>query len=496
MSRNSDPPLPAATPNRPNASLNSQSSDEIDNPRAHHDSKSEASDTQPLLKLCEDQRAAFIHAVMGSSTASGHELEAASEDQWARQARILFNNALKKGQITAPLELVELYQANVDPRLHRDVDRMIQTVAFYIDKGVTPKQLQALLNRTETWQSGRVWGQGLTVFTAGFFLLSAYQYINARHGDALVGSHDPARADVERFVWGCLIAGFGGVFGSNIIGKAGLQPGYFTPLAFDQDGKAYKDGKAIDFTSSWRGKFTEYISFWGFSVGHSVVEAMFKDHPKDAVGKAAAKWASACAATLATCLTKQYLPRLMLARDSMLLDASTPEKRAKISALLDNPSTQEGCSDLGDYLSSFGKGLKANFGCPSTPELARAVLHSLSAAVALLPMLVAKIRPEHNYEIALPGSIFIGLYWGIGSRVARTAIEQIKQAGVDAARAQERSRGAQEKETKETQARTGDGIDLEQAHATVELTPATHLQAQGVAPAQPRARRCCDCVIV
>ena len=222
---------------------------------------------------------------------------------------------MKKGQITAPLELVELYKANVDHRLHCDVDRMLKTLAFYIDRGVTPKELQTLLDNTETWQSGRVWGQGLTVFTAGFFLLGAYGYINARHGDALVFSPDPQRAEIERFVWGCLIAGFGGVFGSNVIGKGGLAPGYFTPLAFDSDGKAYKDGKANDFTSTWRGKLTEYSSFWAFSVGHSIVEAVFKDRPADAVGKAAAKWASACAATLFTCLTKQYLPRKMLARE-------------------------------------------------------------------------------------------------------------------------------------------------------------------------------------
>ncbi len=441
------------------------------------------------VKLCDAQRTAFIRAVMGGSpTASGHERDV-SRDQTATKAGSLFDRALAKGSITAPFELVELYQANVDPRLHRDLDRMIATLAFYLDRGVTPKQLQALLNRTETWQSGRVWGQGLTVFTAGFFLLSAYHYINARHGDALVISSDPARADIERFVWGCLIAGFGGVFGSNIIGKGGLQPGYFTPLAFDQEGRAYKDGKAIDFTSSWRGKFTEYISFWGFSVGHSVVEAMFKDNPQDAVGKAAARWASACAATLATCLTKQYLPRLMLARDSMLLDASTPEKCAKISALLASPSTQEGCSDLGDYLSSFGKGLKANFGLPSTPEFVRAVLHSLSAAVALSPMLAARIHPEHAYEIALPGSIFLGLYWGIGSRAARTANEQIKQVGAqEAARAQERSQAAAERERDSKH----DGThDVEAGNNRPSVLAA---EVSGIAPR--KNRRCDPCVIV
>lgn len=405
-------------------------------------------------------------------------------------AEALFDDATNKGPITAPFELVELYKANVDHRLHCDVDRMLKTLAFYIDKGVTPKELQALLDRTETWQSGRVWGQGLTVFTAGFFLLGAYQYINALHDDALVISNNPARADIEKFVWGCLIAGFGGVFGSNVIGKGGLAPGYFTPLAFDSDGKAYKDGKANDFTSTWRGKFTEYISFWGFSVGHSVVEAMFKDHPKDAVGKAAAKWASACAATLFTCLTKQYLPRKMLARDSMLMDASTAAKRGSILALLEKPRTQEGCTDFCEYLSAFGKGLKASIGVPSAPELVRAVLHSLSAGVALSPMLAAKTHPEHGYELAMAGSVFIGLYWGVGSRVARATIDQIKQAGVqEAARAQAKSQEAAGAE-RVRDSKYSDEEQGDQAHAAND-------QASKIAPpSKPRCSPCNACVIV
>ncbi len=436
---------------------------------------------------------------MGSSTGSGHELES-SENQWAHEAGNLFDNALKKGQITAPLELVELYQANVDPRLHRDVDRMIRTVAFYIDKGVTPKQLQALLDRTETWQSGRVWGQGLTVFTTGFFLIGAYQYINALHHDAPVISHHPENADIEKFIWSCVIAGFGGVFGSNIISKGGLQPHYFTSLGFDKDGKAYKDGKANDFTNTWRGAVAEYSGFWGFSLAYALVEGYFGAHPKDPILKAGVKWASAGGATLLTCLTKQWLPRLMLPRDPLLLDASTPEKRQAIQSLLEYLHRKDTCADLGDYGRAYLKGLKANIGFPGAPEVVRAVLHACSAAVALSFSLAAKKYPGAADSLSMTSAIWLGAYWGCGSRMSRWAIDQIKQAGVaDAARAQARSRGAQDKETKETketQASTGDGTDLEQANTARELAAATPSQAQAVAPTQSRARRCCDCVIV
>lgn len=440
-------------------------------------------------ELYEKQRTAFVETVLAATPKDSKERPTRTAE-----AGHLFDSTAESLDFQEALKLLQLYKKNVDPRLHSEVDRMLKTLAFYVKEGVSSEQLQALLDRTETWQSGRVWGQGLTVFTTGFFLLGAYQYINALHDDALVISSDPARADIEKFVWGCLIAGFGGVLGSNVIGKGGLAPGYFTPLAFGSDGKAYKDGKANDFTSTWRGKLTEYISFWGFSVGHSIVEAMFKDQPKDVVGKAAAKWASACAATLVTCLTKQYLPRLMLARDSMLLDASTPAKRQAIRALLDKPRTQEACTDLGDYLSAFGRGLKASIGMPSAPELVRAVLHSLSVGVALSPMLAAKTHPEHGYELAMAGSVFIGLYWGVGSRVARATIDQIKQAGVqEAARAQAKSLAAAEaeraRESKHTVADVGD--EEQGAKPPVADVTRSALQVSEIAP--PSKRRCSPC---
>ena len=408
---------------------------------------------------------------------------------------------MKKGQITAPLELVELYKAKVDHRLHRDVDRMLQTLTFYVDRGVTPKELQTLLDHTETWQTGRVWGQGLTVFTAGFFLLGAYGYINARHGDALVFSPDPQRPEIERFVWGCLIAGFGGVFGSNVIGKGGLAPGYFTPLAFDSDGKAYKDGKANDFMTSTLGKFVEGISFWGFSAAYAVVEACFGAHPKDPALKAGVKWASAClVATPLTCLTKQLLPRLLLPRDSLLLDASTPEKRAAIEALLQHRYGKNWCADLGDYGRAFGKGFKANIGWPSKPEVVRAVLHSCSAAVALAGLLASQEYPDHADVLAMVGSVWLGLYWGLGSRISRCAIDQIKQAGVaDAARAQERTRAAAEREqAREGKSNGSSGRDEEQGvHVPLDSAASASPPASSIAPPKQRRRNPCDaCVIV
>lgn len=446
-------------------------------------------------QVYSDQREAFIRNVSDLAPKDSQDTQ-----KWSHEAQTLFENAAKNLDFQEPLKLLQLYKKNVDSRLHSDVNRMLKTLAFYAEARVPSEQLQALLDRTETWQSGRVWGQGLTVFTTGFFLIGAYQYINALHHDALVISHHPENADIEKFIWSCVIAGFGGVFGSNIISKGGLQPHYFTSLGFDKDGKAYKDGKANDFTNTWRGAAAEYSGFWGFSAAYAAVEACFGAHPKDPVLKAGVKWASAGGATLLTCLTKQWLPRLMLPRDPLLLDASTPEKRQAIQSLLQYLHRKDTCADLGDYGRAYLKGLKANIGFPGAPEVVRAVLHACSAAVALMFSLAAKKYPGDADSLSMTSAIFLGAYWGCGSRMSRWAIDQIKQAGVaDAARAQERSRGAQEKETKQTKqtkASAGDGLDLEQAHAALELAAATPSQVQEVAPTQPRARRCCDCVIV
>jgi hypothetical protein len=286
-----------------------------------------------------------------------------------------------------------------------------------------------------------------------------------------------------------------------VIGKGGLAPGYFTPLAFDSDGKAYKDGKANDFMTSTLGKFVEGISFWGFSAVYAGVEAYFGAHPKDPALKAGVKWASAClVATPLTCLTKQLLPRLLLPRDSLLLDASTPEKRAAIEALLQHRYGKNWCADLGDYGRAFGKGFKANIGLPSTPEVVRAVLHSCSAAVALALMLASKQYPDNAHELAMVGSVVLGIYWGLGSRISRCAIDQIKQAGVaDAARAQERSRAAAEREQgRDHKSHGSSGLDEEQGHPVPLASAASASQpVSSIAPPKQRRRNPCDaCVIV
>ncbi len=319
----------------------------------------------------------------------------------------------------------DLYHKHVPSPLSCNKGRKEKTLALFKGLGVKPKELEAFLEQTKNWQSGRVWGQGLTVFTAGFFLMSAFNYANATHGFKFSG--DPEVNKLASFLMSCVIAGCGGVFGSNIITKGGLEPKYF-------DTKWKKDSKLVPYLDTVRGKLVEYSSFWGFSVGHSLVEVAFKNR-EDPVAKAAAKWASACAATFMTCLHKQMMPPLLLLRDPMLLDASTPQKEQAVSALIAE-MRKENPTPVSDYMKQWGRGLKATLGIPSTTQLVRALIHTFMVVIALSGMLASQSSSNHAYELAIAGSVAIGLIWGAGSRASRAAIQEIEQNAVRLDRAQ------------------------------------------------------------
>ena len=316
-------------------------------------------------------------------------------------------------------QLEALYMSKVPFPLNSDKARRKETLSLLKELGIRPQELGGLLEQTETWQSGRIWGAGLTVFSGGFFMMSAFNYANAAHGFKF--SHDPEVNKLASFLMGCVIAGAGGVFGSNIIAKGGLDPKYF-------DARAMKDNKLVPSIDTRRGKLVEYSSFWGFSVGHALVEVMFKNR-HDPAAKAAAKWASACAATLVTCLHKQMVPRMFLHRDPMLLDASTSQKKAAITALV-TEMRKEKAAPLGDYMKQWGRGFKANLGIPSTTQLVRALVHTVMVFIALAGMLASQSSSSHQYELAVAGSVAIGLIWGAAFRASRAAIEEIEQGAV------------------------------------------------------------------
>jgi hypothetical protein len=98
------------------------------------------------------------------------------------------------------------------------------------------------------------------------------------------------------------------------------------------------------------------------------------------------------------------------------------------------------------------------------------------------------------------GSVFIGLYWGVGTRVARATIDQIKQAGVqEAARAQAKSQEAADAERTRDSKRLGVGAEdpelgekPPEADVTRSPLPATELAP----PSKRRCSPCNACVIV